>query len=63
MNTAADTVDDYTYDANGNMLTDANKGITSITYNHLNLPTQVTLGSGNIQYIYDATGVKTEEDC
>ncbi|MEK6153609.1 DUF6443 domain-containing protein [Flavobacteriaceae bacterium 3-367] len=53
--------DDYTYDANGNMLTDANKGITSITYNHLNLPTQVTLGSGNIQYIYDATGVKQKK--
>ncbi|WP_430968324.1 HNH/endonuclease VII fold putative polymorphic toxin [Spongiimicrobium sp. 2-473A-2-J] len=61
VNTAADTVDDYTYDANGNMLTDANKGITSITYNHLNLPTQVTLGSGNIQYIYDATGVKQKK--
>ncbi|WP_430968316.1 DUF6443 domain-containing protein [Spongiimicrobium sp. 2-473A-2-J] len=52
---------DYTYDANGNMISDANKGITSITYNHLNLPTQVTLGSGNIQYIYDATGVKQKK--
>ncbi|MEK6153140.1 RHS repeat-associated core domain-containing protein [Flavobacteriaceae bacterium 3-367] len=52
---------DYTYDTNGNMITDANKGITSITYNHLNLPTQVTLGSGNIQYIYDATGVKQKK--
>ncbi len=61
VNTAADTVNDYTYDANGNMLTDTNKGITSITYNHLNLPTQVTLASGNIQYIYDATGVKQKK--
>ncbi|MEC7262115.1 MAG: DUF6443 domain-containing protein, partial [Bacteroidota bacterium] len=33
---------EYTYDANGNMLTDANKGITGITYNHLNLPTAIT---------------------
>jgi len=27
--------DDYTYDANGNMTSDLNKGITAITYNHL----------------------------
>ena len=47
----------YTYDANGNMTSDANKGITLITYNHLNLPTKVTLASGiNIQYVYDASG-------
>ena len=53
---------EYTYDANGNMLTDANKGISSnITYNHLNLPTSVNVGGGNISYIYDATGVKLEK--
>ena len=50
---------EYTYDANGNMLKDLNKGINSdITYNHLNLPTKITLAGGNIQYFYDATGVK-----
>ncbi|MEO0525905.1 MAG: DUF6443 domain-containing protein [Bacteroidota bacterium] len=49
---------EYQYDDNGNMTSDTNKGITNITYNHLNLPTQVTLNSGNIQYIYDATGIK-----
>ncbi len=62
VNTAADTTDDYVYDANGNMITDTNKGITAITYNYLNLPTQVTIANtehnGNIQYVYDATGVK-----
>jgi len=58
-NTTADN--DYTYDANGNMLKDANKGITAITYNHLNLPTSVTLAGGTISYIYDATGVKLEK--
>ncbi len=58
----ANTATEYTYDANGNMLTDANKGIsTNITYNHLNLPTQVVLGGGNISYIYDATGVKLKK--
>ncbi len=56
------TGDDYTYDTNGNMLTDANKGISAnIAYNHLNLPTTVPIGSGAISYIYDATGVKQEK--
>lgn len=50
--------DDYTYDLNGNMTSDANKGITGITYNHLNLPEQVDFGSDNIKYVYDATGMK-----
>ncbi|QKX03575.1 hypothetical protein HN014_01145 [Aquimarina sp. TRL1] len=53
------TEDDYTYDANGNMTRDGNKGITEIQYNHLNLPKQITLaGKGNINYIYDAAGTK-----
>ena len=61
-NDGANLTTEYTYDANGNMLTDANKGISSnILYNHLNLPTQVTLSGGNIQYIYDATGVKQKK--
>ncbi len=53
--------DDYSYDANGNMIEDLNKGITNITYNHLNLPTVVSIDgayTGTISYIYDATGVK-----
>ncbi|WP_303315360.1 DUF6443 domain-containing protein [Flavivirga abyssicola] len=58
----SNTTTEYTYDDNGNMLTDANKGIsTNITYNHLNLPTQVVLGGGNISYIYDASGAKLEK--
>ncbi len=58
----ADTTTEYTYDANGNMITDANKGITAISYNHLNLPTSISIngagGNGTISYIYDATGTK-----
>ena len=50
--------DDYSYDLNGNMTEDKNKGITTIAYNHLNLPIQVSFGSNNISYIYDATGIK-----
>ncbi|WP_264536422.1 DUF6443 domain-containing protein [Flavobacterium sp. N1736] len=59
--TGADTTTDYTYDGNGNMKTDTNKGITNITYNYLNLPTQVTIAGQNINYEYDATGVKQQK--
>jgi hypothetical protein len=57
VNTSADPTNDYYYDSNGNMLSDTNKGIgvsAHITYNHLNLPTQVSLPNGTISYIYDA---------
>ncbi|WP_282088455.1 DUF6443 domain-containing protein [Aquimarina algiphila] len=59
------TNDDFTYDDNGNMVIDRNKGIAGITYNHLNLPKTVSIsnseGTGNITYIYDATGVKLKK--
>ncbi len=50
----------YTYDVNGNMLTDSSKNITAdIVYNHLNLPELVTFTNGDvIQYVYDALGTK-----
>ena len=54
--------DDYTYDANGNMISDANKGITKIEYNHLNLPTKVTFDAQHyITYLYDAAGIKLQQ--
>lgn len=37
------TGDDYDYDVNGNLIFDANKRITSIEYNHLNLPTEIQI--------------------
>ena len=43
------------------MVSDANKGITGITYNHLNLPTTIGTDSGNISYVYDAMGIKLEK--
>jgi RHS repeat-associated protein len=56
------TGDDYVYDRNGNMTVDKNKNITAITYNHLNLPTQITFGTtGNIVYIYTASGQKVKK--
>ncbi len=59
------TDNDYQYDANGSMIVDQNKGISSITYNRFNLPTTVSIsntqGTGNISYIYDATGAKLKK--
>ena len=55
-------LDDYEYDANGNMVKDRNKGITSITYNHLNLPEQIVFENSNsIEYTYNAAGVKLKK--
>lgn len=55
--------DDYTYDQSGNMTSDLNKGILSITYNHLNLPVKITFGNGidRIEYLYDGTGKKLKK--
>ena len=50
-------IDDYTYDGNGNLTQDKNKGLT-INYNFLNLPQSVTKGAQSIGYTYDATGKK-----
>ncbi len=57
--------DDYLHDFNGNITKDRNKGMNNIAYNHLNLPTTVTINNGNengtITYIYDATGLKLKK--
>jgi RHS repeat-associated protein len=54
-----DTDDDYAYDDNGNMISDQNKGIGRIRYNHLNLPTEIRFDNGGIiTYLYTASGVK-----
>ncbi len=48
-----------TYDANGNMISNVAKGITSISYNYLNLPTNITITGGKtIDFTYDAIGIK-----
>lgn len=60
---------DYVYDGNGNMVRDRNKDIgdatnNGITYNHLNLPSVVTVRTtagavkGTVTYSYDALGNK-----
>ncbi len=57
----ANLTTEYTYDVNGNLITDANKGITNILYNHLDLPTRITVNGQNIDYVYDATGTKVRK--
>jgi len=53
---------DYEYDANGNMVSDTNKNIVSIGYNHLNLPTKILFGDNNsITYLYSALGQKVQK--
>jgi RHS repeat-associated protein len=49
----------YTYDANGNLKSDLNKGITNIEYNVLNLPQVITFTNHReLQWVYDASGAK-----
>ena len=58
---------DYSYDLNGNMKKDLNKGLGAtsqeeITYNHLNLPVTVTKDSTHkVKFVYVATGVKQQK--
>lgn len=61
-NVKTDQAVDYDYDANGNLKYDKNKDITSITYNHLNLPQTITIkDKGSIEYVYDAAGNKIKK--
>jgi RHS repeat-associated protein len=64
--------DDYSYDSNGNMISDKNKSVTitstnkptlsNIKYNHLNLPTEIFFAATKkINYIYNATGEKVQK--
>lgn len=59
-NGTSGTANDYTYDVNGNLTQDKNKGInTNIVYNVLGKPTQITFADGRvINYTYDAAGTK-----
>jgi len=61
-NDGGTTNQDYQYDGNGNISYDDNKNITSVTYNHLNLPTEIVINQQGInkyvRFDYDANGVK-----
>ncbi len=56
------TGDDYAYDNYGNMIKDQNKGITHITYNHMNLPKEIDfVNNRKISYLYTAMGTKIQK--
>jgi len=60
----ADNQEEYGYDPNGNMTRDDNKGISSIMYNHLNLPTKIEFNNDintKIEYLYTAVGQKIQK--
>lgn len=50
-----------TYDLNGNMTSQPDKGISSIQYNYLNLPGKITQNSNVTEYTYRADGVKVKK--
>jgi RHS repeat-associated protein len=54
---------DYGFDNNGNVTSDANRSISTIAYNYLNLPKTITFtnSKGTISYIYDAEGHKLQK--
>lgn len=59
---------EYLYDKNGNTVHDLNKSVSSIRYNHLNLPTEIEftrelpVRTDRIVYTYDALGNKLRKD-
>jgi len=58
-NNGASTANEYTYDYNGNLTKDSNKGICNISWNSLNLPNVVTFEDGStVTYTYAADGTK-----
>ncbi len=53
---------EYTYDKNGNLMNDVNKGLTEIVYDHNNLPVSIeSKNNTRIEYIYDASGTKRQQ--
>ena len=55
----ASQANEYTYDNNGNLTKDLNKGITNISYNSLNLPKKIMYSDGSsVTYLYGADGKK-----
>ena len=50
---------EYSYDGNGNMTKDLNRGFTSVSYNNMNLPNLIVNGTNRYtRIVYDAAGRK-----
>jgi RHS repeat-associated protein len=67
---AGPTLDEFSYDNNGNLISDLNKGITGISYNHLGLPKEITVSrilegvvkTDIVRYVYDAKGSRLSKE-
>ncbi|PKW20465.1 DUF6443 domain-containing protein [Flavobacterium lindanitolerans] len=58
----ADMEEEYLYDNRGNIIKDENKGILSISYNHMDLPLEINFrAGGKINYLYNASGEKLKK--
>ncbi|MEM7367556.1 MAG: DUF6443 domain-containing protein [Bacteroidota bacterium] len=58
----ASLLTEYTYDYNGNLISDANKEISFIEYNHFNKPTIILFSDGKrLTYTYSADGTKLRQ--
>ena len=58
-NTVSGTGAEYRYDGNGNLVSDANKGIAKIEYDNMNQPRRIQFTNGNVtEYVYTSTGEK-----
>jgi RHS repeat-associated protein len=53
-----DGIADYVYDKNGNLISDSGKGITSISYNYMNLVNTVVQNGKSLIYTYASNGQK-----
>jgi len=49
---------EYTYDTNGSLLTDLNKGLSGVVYNALGKPQQMVVNGKTLTYLYDGAGNK-----
>lgn len=56
------TPSDIGYDVNGNITSFADKGISAIQYNFLNLPRQVSAQGYTTDYLYSANGTKLKKN-
>jgi len=53
----------YSYDGNGNLKSNTDKGIRDITYNFLNLPSEIRFDSGDrLVFTYAADGTKLRQE-
>lgn len=58
-NTAENGRSEFTYDGNGNLLSDTGRGIANIEYDEWNSPKRIQFSNGNvIKYVYTADGEK-----